>query len=121
MFHHRMLTPNPISARSIVNNYCLEYYGTNAYVNIGQPTDLNFNPSSDTFTISTWFKPVAADFQRCILAKATMDGGQPGGVSVFLGIQTNNIYCLVGGGENTSGGDISDLQWHMITLTVKGR
>jgi hypothetical protein len=40
------------------------------------------------------------------------------GVSVFIGIQTNNIYCLVGGGENTSGGDISDLNWHMATLVV---
>lgn len=47
-----------------------------------------------------------------------MDGGAAGGVSVFLGIQTNTIYCLVGGGENASGGDISDLNWHMMTLTV---
>ncbi len=96
MFHHKMIIPNSQTTRAISNSYCLEYYGTNAYVNIGQPTDLNFNPSSDIFTISCWFKPVAADFQRCILAKATMDGGAVGGVSVFLGIQSNTIYCLVG-------------------------
>ena len=124
MFHHRIFNLQKRNAGSSVltlaNSYSLEYSGVNGYVNLGQPANLNFNPQVDSFTISLWFKPTVADNQRCLLAKASM--GSADGISIFFGIQTNNIYCLVGGGgNNTSGGDISDLNWHMMTLTVTGR
>jgi hypothetical protein len=89
------------------------------YVSLGAPANMNFDPQVDQFTISIWFKPAAADNQRCILAKALMDPASGSDITVFLGIQTNSIYCLIGGGENTSGGDISNLQWHMATIVVR--
>lgn len=110
-----------VGAITIPNNYSLGFRGTNGYVGIGKPSNLNFNPSSDSFTVSIWFKPGAFDFQRCILAKANMDGGLPGIITIFIGINTDgSLYCLVGGGENTSGGNTNDGNWHLATVVVTG-
>lgn len=96
MLQNRMFVSNPLRPTAISNSYCLEYYGTNGYVSIGRPSNLDFNPQTDSFTISLWFRPTTADFQRCLLAKALMDPASGGDVTVFLGIQSNAIYCLVG-------------------------
>ncbi len=112
------------SAVSILNNYSLGFRGSESssgYVGIGKPSDLDFNPQTDSFTISCWFKIDELDFEHCILAKANMDGGLPGVISVFIGVDgTGQVYALVGGGENTAGGNVDDGNWHLVTLVVTG-
>lgn len=106
-----------------VNDYSLEYGGSDGqvagYVTIGQPANLNVTPSSGTFSVSCWFRRgEAPDFQRCLVSRARMNGGN---VTLFLGVTNDNkIYVLCGGGENTSGGDISDQGWHLATFTCTG-
>ncbi len=96
----------------------LEWGGV-AYASIGQPANLNVTPSSGTISFSAWFqRGEAADGQKAIIARARMDGGD---VSFFMGVTADEgIYVLAGGGENTSGGDISDHGWHLATFTLAG-
>lgn len=104
------------------NNYALEYGGSDGqvagWVNLEQPATLDFAPDTDSFSISAWVKrPEAPDFSRCIISKARMGAG--GDISVFIGSDDEGaVYVLCGGGENTSGGDISDGEWHLVTFTV---
>lgn len=107
-----------------VNDYSLEFGGSDGQVSgcvgLGKPASLDFEPDTDSFSISAWVKrPETPDFQRCIISKARMGAG--GDITVFLGSgDDGSVYALLGGGENTSGGDISDGLWHLVTLTVEG-
>lgn len=90
-----------------------------AYTTLAKPADLAINVASATFTANAWFKrTTAADFQRCIISKAQMNSGL---ITLFLGVTADEkVYVLAGGGNNTSGGDISDHGWHMATVTIGG-
>ena len=109
-------TPTGSGPSAVSNSYSLEFSGVNGYVNIGKPSDLDFDVSTDSFTISAWIRrPEAPDFQRCVLSKAEMNGGI---ITAFLGVNTDGtVYVLLGGGENTSGGDVTDMGWHLLTVT----
>lgn len=111
-----------VSVQPINNSFSFGFRGvepTGGHINIGQPADLDFDVANDNFTVSVWVK-YGDDlaFQRCIMAKARMDS-ELGDITLFIGVQatTGEVYCLAGGGENTSGGDISDGEWHLVTVT----
>ncbi len=105
----------------IANDFSLGFRGmTTGVVNLLQPANLNINVASDNFSVSGWLKHGNdLAFQRCILSKARMNGGD---VSLFVGVldTTGAIYVLAGGGQTTSGGNVADGLWHHWCVTGAG-
>lgn len=106
---------------TLVNTYSTLFDGSNDFVTVGKPSDMNFNSQSASYTLAVWFKRgAAADFERHFFGKAFMSTID---VTATLGVNTSEeIQALVGGGENTHGGNIGGFVhgWHMSSLTVTG-
>jgi hypothetical protein len=99
------------------NDYSMGFRGGSGAIVLGQPADFDIEPDADDFTVNAWVRyRTGTAFQRCIFSKARMNGGA---VTIFVGVAdtTGAAYVLCGGGENTSGGDVSDGDWHMVTVT----
>ena len=112
----------PTPPETLSSNYSLEFAGSettaSGYVTLGQHASMDFEPDTDEFTISLWFKTPTLATQQILLAKARMNGGN---VSVVLAVNTDGtIYALAGDAAvTTSGGSVSTDTWYMVTFTAK--
>lgn len=99
--------------------------GNDDVISLGKPADMNLVVGTSTFTMSVWAKRgEAADFERHMGGKATMDGGAGGQVGVVAGWRSDEaVEALVYGGENTFGGNGAPggvYGWHCWSLSING-
>ncbi|HUT32584.1 MAG TPA: LamG-like jellyroll fold domain-containing protein [Planctomycetota bacterium] len=92
-------------------NHAFDFDGNDAIV-LGQPSNLNFRPGTDTFTIATWF--LGTD-QGSFLAK----GDDTGANRQFqLGVDgTNRLFAIIGG-VTTAGSVPTGSEWHHAAVVV---
>lgn len=99
------------------NLYSLEFSGGNGYANLVAPSGMNFDWDADSYTLSIWFKTTTLVSQQCLFARAKSGTAH---IGVFAAINTDGtVYCYLGD-VSTSGGDVSDFNWHQLTVTASG-
>lgn len=96
---------------SYAGNFAFRFTGSDA-INLGQPSNLNFVPGTDSFTIATWFLGTA---QGSFLAK----GDDTGANRQFqLGVDGSNRFFAYVGGVATYGSTVSGSGWHHAAMVV---
>src|SRR6185369_11115257 len=93
--------------------------GTNQYMNLGQPTDMNFNWDVDDYSVIIWFKPMRTNVYQCVIGKGYAATSH---IEVFLGITDMGAAYLYLGGVSIQGsnGVITDNNWYMAAITASG-
>jgi len=86
--------------------YSVEFDGVDSYLTLGQPADLNFNPLTDEFSISAWFRTSA---NGTIFAKAY---NAVAARQYQLYVSGGTLRARTGGVETDSGVQTDDNQWH---------
>jgi hypothetical protein len=88
--------------------------GDGDYINVGQPSNLNFNPRSNAFTIVAWIK-VSSAYDGTIIAKgpATVASRQ---YQLYTTTATDTLNAIVGGTAVDSGVVVTDDNWHQVGL-----
>lgn len=113
-FVHMNMLAKPSSQLS--NAYSTFYDGSNDYVTIGQPANLEWDPNAKEATISAWIKPAGLVNQRIVVAKAGMSTNS---VSYVMGhLNSSAPYAVVGDGNNASG-TMTSGTWYHLCLTVR--
>lgn len=111
--HFKMMHPSS----QIENGFSVLYDGSDDYVTIGQPADLEWDPDAKEGTISLWAKLNDLAFQRIILGKAQMSSDNVSYVMGFLST-SGSPYAVVGDGNNGSGTMLVD-EWNHLVTTVR--
>ncbi len=96
---------------SYAGNHAFDFDGDDA-INLGQPSNLNFRPAVDSFTIATWFLGAA---QGSFVAKG--DGTTATRQFQFGVDGSNKLFAYVGG-VDTVGSTVSGSDWHHAALVV---
>ena len=100
------------SAPAWVNAKSTAFDGSNDYVTIGQPVNLDITPNAGEVTISLWFKPTSATTEAYLLAKARPYA------PLLQYVMAMNSGSYVGGLGNTSGGTVTT-GWQHFVLVVR--
>jgi len=113
-WHHHALTMKKISGKSV------KFDGIDDFISFGQPSNLNFDPDDDSFTLSAWIKTtshgsiigISSDFS---------DGDPDAQYRMYVrgpGATAGKLYGAVGGNSNVSISDsvVNDGNWHHCVL-----
>jgi hypothetical protein len=92
-------------------NGAIDFDGTDDHITFGQPSNLNFQPNVDEFTISLWLK--TTDASGGIIGKA---GGTTTARQYYIYTEsgTAELSAWIGGSQINTGHNIDDDQWHFI-------
>jgi len=94
------------------SQYCLEFDGANSYVNLQQPSALDFVPDADEFTIMCWVRLRPGDSGAFVSKSYWTNDRQ-----FQLDVYNDRVSCTVGGGSAHVGdATIADNEWHHIAL-----
>ncbi len=104
-------------------NGCLAFDGTNDYVNLGQPSALAFERTSQ-FSISTWIKGTSFAGLPTIFSKG-LNSGSYTGYFFFLNagkleMQINNTGSATNQIDVKSNNTVSTGVWHHVVMTYDG-
>ena len=104
------------SQSALSNTLSTSFDGTNDYVTLGQPVNLEWDPNGTEIAISAWFKPGNISSQHFIIAKARMSDAN---VSYVMAVNSDaSVYAIVGGTDN-GGGTLIINTWNHLLLTVR--
>lgn len=108
------ITVDPAAA--FVNQKSLKFDSpTLSRVNVGQPANLDFDPSTDDFSISLWIKAPADGGTRNLVSKRNNTNGTTQ-FQLYLD-SGGTLLCRVGSGTATNSGIVlKDDNWHHVVL-----
>ena len=90
----------------------VSFDGTNDFVNIGQPSNLNFDTDADDFTIAMWFKIASGDTGTLICK-----GGDTSGDRQYHIYYSSSDYIAVNiGGTVVNTNAYDDGNWHHVAV-----
>ncbi len=105
-----------------VNAVSTWHDGGDDVISLGKPANMDLTVGTSKLTMSVWLKRgEAADYERHMGGKATMDAGQ---VGLVAGARDDEeVEALVYGGNNTHGGTIAPggvFGWHCYSVSING-
>lgn len=98
-------------------NYSIAFAGSNQFMNIGQPSDMNFDFDVDSYSGVVWAYIDNLSNQQCVLGKGPSGTAD---IAVFVGINTDGSAYLYLGGVSTSGsaGQVVAGTWNCFAFTA---
>lgn len=92
-----------------------KFNGSDDYIGLGQPSNLNFVGQTNAFTIAAWIKTAgSASSNMQIVAKADNSIGQ----YQLIVLTTGVIAAVVGDTSSQSTTTVNDNKWHHVAVTV---
>ena len=92
-------------------DHAVSFDGTDDFVNLQQPSNLNFTNESDEYTLSAWIKTI--DDNASIVSRSRWTAGQFGYALAVFGTR---LYARQGSNVLDSGVIVNDGQWHHVAM-----
>lgn len=104
---------------TFTNTYAVDFDGSNDYVTIGQPADLDLDFSAHEMTFAVWVKTSSLAAQQYVMSRARPYAPN---IQAILGINTDgSVFGYFGGLASTASAasTITTGTWYLIAYTVK--
>ena len=99
----------------------MRFDGVNRFVNLGQPSELDFDPQADDFTVSCWFKVMPEAYDGFLISKGTGYSSHQYALKLEQDSPLVSYTRLVANsGGNTVSVNIDDDTWSLATLVNQG-
>ena len=117
------LVQSNLQTVSSYSKYALNFNGEGDYIDLGRPSALNFTPSVDDFSISSWIN-IDEENTGCIYSFGAGPNTSNTATQIKIGVpggsNAGKIQAVIGGSETYSANTVTDSTWKNIIVTVQG-